>query len=180
MADVDSLTVCTWLIRRLLGTRAPAPAPLPATPISKSPRSSRKREKSLWPTGWEAGRARGLKAQIAGACALAILAGGLTLRNSMALQTRDRAWHEMQAAAAQSNDVGVIAAGERYFSWADPRGEQKGRRSAAAEVYSRSLIRWCARQPEPLSADALRRIRSYKAKVVGGGYLDSSAAGGVL
>jgi hypothetical protein len=179
LADTDAVTVCTWLNRRLFGGAPPEPPSLPAYgDIEIVSLEMQKGEEELG--HWFVSRSgAGLKVQIAAACGLMMLAAGLTVRNNIALETRDRAWREMQAGSAQSDDARVIQAGEQYFASAAPHGEDKGRIAAAAEMYSRSMVRWFVRQPDPPPADALQRVRRYKTSVVARGYLDRSAQGGV-
>jgi tetratricopeptide (TPR) repeat protein len=180
LADVDHEAVIRWLNRRLLADsvepETPAPASgYPALRIAANPANKGEEDLQDWLVSPKGIR---IKTQIAAACVFLLIAVFFAGSNVRSLSVRDAAWKQMQASAAASDDNGMVQAGELYFSTSSPAGEEKGRSEAAAEMYSRALVRWYAAHSSESADQAAARVNLFRVRVSNKGYLNANEAGG--
>lgn len=170
LAELDSISICSFLERRLFGGESDQEATQTHESPSEAPvltGASAKRWQRDEPFEYWLFSLRGLrvKIQAVAAIALLLLASGLAIREFSNRKARDIAYHQIQAAASSKDYLSVIRGAETFFS--NPiLSDRDAREQQVGTLYSEAIVRWFVSRGDELDAGAQAHIDRYRRLIV--------------
>jgi len=164
LGELDPVLIHAFLERKLFGTGNEPIVTLPNPPNSPrlTPVYSKRKPGTepflLWLFSRQNIR---LKLQAIIASILLLTAGMLTIQDLSIRSARNVAYQQIQEAELQQDILGVIQGSEKFLGKTPLSGEDE-RDQQVREIYSSALVRWLARQNNPLDEDTQVHIDRYQ------------------
>jgi len=165
LGELDPVKIHAFLERKLFGTGNEPIVTLPTPPHSPriTPVSSKRKPGTEPFLPWLFSRQNvRLKIQAIIASILVLTAGTLTIQDLSIRSTRNLAYQQTQDAELQQDILGVVEGAEKFLDKTPLSGEDE-RDQQVKEIYSSALVRWLARQNNPLDEKAQVHLERYQA-----------------
>jgi hypothetical protein len=167
LVELDTTLIHAFLKRKLFGNEqeqiAPGNSALSADLSVLTPRFNKRKPGRepflLWLFSCQNIR---LKIQAVIASVLVLTAGMVTIQDLSIRSARNLAYEQIQDAELQQDILGVVEGAEKFLDQTPLSGEDE-RDQQVREIYSSALVRWLARQNNPLDEKAQVHLERYQA-----------------